>query len=265
MQNTLQFKQPSAALQTTNYEFVQVGNCDLYWGDCFDVMPTLPDKSVDAIICDLPYGTTACKWDIVLPLDKLWQQYERIINPNGAIVLFGSQPFTSALVMSNPKLFKYEWIWKKSRPANFMNAKFQAMKIHENIIVFGLGKTKYNPIKELGNKNHATKPRNSFKESIYNERQPIRPPDTNELKCPKSIIEVKSSNNIKNEHPTQKPVALMEYLIKTYTNEGETVLDNCMGSGTTGVACENTNRRFIGIEKERNYFDISVNRIVNNT
>jgi site-specific DNA-methyltransferase (adenine-specific) len=163
--------------------------------------------------------------------------------------------------MSNPKLFKYEWIWKKSRPANFMNAKFQAMKIHENIIVFGIGKTKYNPIKELGNKNHATKSRNSFKESIYNERQPIRPPDTNEMKYPKSIIEVKSSNNIKNEHPTQKPLELMEYLVKTYTNEGDLVLDNTAGSGTTAIACLNTNRQFIVMEKEQKYYDIILKRV----
>ncbi len=232
-------------------------------GDCLELMKDIPNESIDMILCDLPYGTTACKWDTIIPFAPLWEQYERIIKKNGAIVLFGSQPFTSALVMSNPKLFKYEWIWKKSRPANFMNAKFQAMKIHENIIVFGLGKTKYNPIKELGNKNHATKPRNSFKESIYNERQPIRPPDTNELKYPKSIIEVKSSNNIKNEHPTQKPVALFEYLIKTYTNEGETVLDNCAGSGTTGIACINTDRKYILIEKDPTYYELIKNRIDN--
>ena len=238
-----------------------VSRSTLFWADCFDVFPLIADKSIDAIICDLPYGTTACKWDSVLPFEKLWKQYERIIKPNGAIVLFGSQPFTSSLVMSNPKLFKYEWIWKKSRPANFMNAKFQAMKIHENIIVFGFGKIKYNPIKEIGSKNHATKPRNSFKESIYNTRQPTRPPNTNELKYPKSIIEVKSSNNIKNEHPTQKPLELLEYLVKTYTNEGDMVLDNTMGSGTTGLACLKTNRQFIGIEKEKQYYDVAVRRL----
>jgi DNA modification methylase len=245
-------EQPFCATDVSGSTFVNA--------DCFDVFPFIEDKSIDAIICDLPYGTTACKWDSILPFDKLWKEYERIIKPNGAIVLFGSQPFTSALIMSNPKLFKYEWIWKKSRPANFMNAKFQAMKIHENIIVFGIGKTKYNPIKELGNKNHATKPRNSFKESIYNERQPIRPPDTNEMKYPKSIIEVKSSNNIKNEHPTQKPLELMEYLVKTYTDEGDIVLDNTMGSGTTNLACIKLNRKSIGIEKEKQYYDVAVRR-----
>jgi len=237
------------------------GKKEILLGDCLELMKDIPNGSIDMILCDLPYGTTACKWDTIIPFDKLWEQYERIIKPNGAIVLTASQPFTSALVMSNPKMFKYEWIWKKSRPANFMNAKFQAMKIHENILVFGMGKIKYNPIKELGNKNHATKPRNSFKESIYNERQPIRPPDTNELKYPKSIIEVKSANNIENLHPTQKPVALFEYLIKTYTNEGDLVLDNTAGSGTTAIACLNTNRQFIVMEKEQKYYDIILKRV----
>ncbi len=246
--------------QTPLLHIADVSGSALFQGDCLDIMPLIPDNSIDCIITDPPYGTTACKWDSVIPFDKMWKQLNRIIKTNGAIVLFGSQPFTSALIMSNSKLFKYEWIWKKSRPANFMNAKFQAMKIHENIIVFGIGKTKYNPIKELGNKNHATKSRNSFKESIYNERQPIRPPDTNEMKYPKSIIEVKSSNNIKNEHPTQKPLELMEYLIKTYSNENDMILDFTMGSGTTCLAAKNLNRKFIGIEKEPKYYEIACQR-----
>ena len=228
--------------------------------DCFDVFPFIKDKSIDAIICDLPYGTTACKWDSILPFDKLWEQYERIIKPNGAIVLFGSQPFTSALVMSNPKLFKYEWIWKKSRPANFMNAKFQAMKIHENIAIFSNGKPTYNPQMRVGVKwSRAGKKQHTTdtlgQSTLFNNGS-----DKSEMKYPKSIITFSNADKTKNEHPTQKPLELMEWLIKTYTNEGDMVLDNTMGSGTCGLAAIKNNRRFIGIEKEKQYYDVAVRR-----
>jgi site-specific DNA-methyltransferase (adenine-specific) len=228
--------------------------------DCFDVFPNIEDKSIDAIICDLPYGTTACKWDTILPFDKLWKEYERIIKPNGAIVLFGSQPFTSALVMSNPKMFRYEWVWKKSRPANFMNAKYQPMKYHENILVFSKKTHNYYPIKIKGNKNHASKPRQG-KSNIYNIENNKNGIDINDMKYPQSIADFKSTDSTKNLHPTQKPIELMEYLVKTYTKEGDMVLDNCMGSGTTGLACKKTYRNFLGIEKDKHYFDVAVRRI----
>ena len=238
-------------------------NYKLLQGDCIEQMKTIKSGSVDAIITDPPYGTTACKWDSVIDFELMWQQINRIIKPNGAIVLFGSQPFTSSLIMSNPKMFRYEWVWQKSRPANFMNTKYQPMKYHENILVFSVKRHNYYPIKFKGNKNHASKPRNG-KSNIYNIKNNKNGVDTNDMKFPKSIAEFKSTDSTKNLHPTQKPIALMEYLIKTYTNENETVLDFTMGSGSTGVACQNTKRNFIGIERDNKYFDIATNRIKEN-
>jgi len=225
-------------------------------------MKDIPDKSIDAIICDLPYGTTACKWDIVIPFEPLWEQYKRIIKDNGAIVLFGSQPFTSALVMSNLKWFKYEWVWNKKLAGNGILAKIQPLKIHENIIVFSNGKVRYNPQMTKGRlrkkmfngvgKTEILQTLSECKETFNDEYYPV------------SIQEFSmAGSRINRLHPTAKPVALLEYLIKTYTNEGETVLDNTMGSGTTGVACVNTNRNFIGIEKDDKYFEIASNRIKN--
>ena len=176
--------------------------------------------------------------------------------------MFGSQPFTSALVMSNIKMFRYEWVWKKSRPANFMNAKYQPMKYHENILVFSVKKHNYYPIKIKGNKNHASRPREG-KSNIYNIENNKNGIDVNDMKYPQSIADFKSTDSTKNLHPTQKPVALFEYLIKTYTNEGDLVLDNCAGSGTTAIACINTNRNYILMEKEQKYFDI-INERINN-
>jgi site-specific DNA-methyltransferase (adenine-specific) len=232
----------------------------LLHGDCLELMKQIPDGSIDAIITDPPYGTTACKWDSVIPFDLMWQQLNRIIKPNGAIVLFGSEPFSSALRMSNIKNYKYDWIWEKSRPANFMNAKIQPMKYHENILIFSNKKHNYYPIKFKGNKNHASKPRNG-KSNIYNIENNKNGIDVSDIKNPKSIISIKSTDSTKNLHPTQKPIALMQYLIKTYTNENETVLDFTMGSGSTGVACKNLNRKFIGIEMDDKYFEIAKNRI----
>jgi site-specific DNA-methyltransferase (adenine-specific) len=237
-------------------------------GDCLIVMKDIPDKSIDMILCDLPYGTTACKWDTIIPFEPLWEQYKRIIKDNGAIVLTASQPFTSALVMSNIKIFKYEWIWVKSKPTGFINAKNAPLKKHENILVFSKGKT------SNGNKNNMMyNPQGlivsgKFKKSKYDERDilGVRPCRKNEgyvqeySNYPNSILEFQGET--KPTHPTQKPVALFEYLIKTYTNESETVLDNCMGSGTTGVACKNLNRNFIGIEKDPEYFKIAEKRIM---
>jgi site-specific DNA-methyltransferase (adenine-specific) len=232
----------------------------IYQGDCLEVMKSIDDKSIDMILCDLPYGTTACKWDNIIPFEPLWTNYKRIIKDNGAIVLTASQPFTSKLVLSNLKIFRHSWIWEKTRPANFMNAKYQPMKYHEDILVFGLNSINFYPIKTKGEKNHASQPRNG-KSNIYAIENNNAGIDINDIKNPSSIIKIKSTDSTQNLHPTQKPVALFEYLIKTYTNEGELVLDNCIGSGTTAIACMQTNRNFIGIELEPKYVDIANKRI----
>lgn len=216
------------------------------------------------ILCDLPYGTTACKWDTIIPFEPLWEQYKRIIKDNGAIVLTASQPFTSALVMSNVKMFKYELIWEKSRPSNFMLAKKQFLKSHEAICVFYKSQPTYNPIMtdadpDLIDKRKNLNPTFTKGNLIPNRRLPKSRVADNGLRFPRSVIKVKSATN--QIHPTQKPVALFEYLIKTYTNEGDLVLDNCAGSGTTGVAARNLNRNFILIEKEPEYIDIINKRL----
>lgn len=242
---------------------------DLRKGDCLELMKDLPDKSIDAIIADLPYGTTACKWDTIIPFDKLWEQYERIIKPNGAIVLTAQQPFTSALIMSNTKLYKYNWHWNKVKPSSFFNAKNAPMKKVEDICVFSFGAIAngsknlmiYNPqgLIECG------KIRPPKNDSVPNQSTiGKRPSRANSYRqeftnYPTDLIEF--SFEQKPIHPTQKPVPLFEYLIKTYTNKGETVLDNTMGSGTTGVACINTNRNFIGMELDDKYFEIAKARI----
>ena len=233
----------------------------LMQGDCLERMKEIPDGSVDMVLCDLPYGTTACKWDIVIPFKPLWEQYNRIIKPNGAICLFGSEPFSSALRMSNIKNFKYDWIWDKKIPSGMSYARFQPMRQTENISVFCNGKTVYNPqmvkrdkpIKKGGNKYSPSAPIQACKEGKDFKK-------TYEYKNPINII-VFDKIRKGSLHPTQKPVALLEYLIKTYTNEGETVLDNCMGSGSTGVAALNTGRNFIGIELDPDYFAIAKGRI----
>jgi len=236
-------------------------------GDCLELMKSIKDGSVDMILCDLPYKITACKWDKLIPFELMWEQYNRIIKDKGAIVLTASQPFTSALVMSNPKMFKYEWIWEKTRFTGNLNATIMPLKAHENVLVFCKGKTPYFPIKTEAPEHMVDKRKNinpSYVKGggVYNNSKPfvnIRKKDDG-TRYPTSIQKFKNPNN-NTMHPTQKPVELMEYLINTYTNEGETVLDNCMGSGTTGVACINTNRRFIGIEQDDKYFDICVERL----
>ena len=233
---------------------------DLRQGDCLEIMKDIPDKSIDMILCDLPYGTTACKWDVIIPFDKLWEQYNRIIKDNGAIVLFGSEPFSSQLRMSNLKMYKYDWVWNKKKAGNIFLAKYQPMKIHENIMIFGKMKTAYFPImverdKIKKSKNYGTG------ETMGGDRKKEEKVYIYDKKNPISILEFSNASQKGKVHPTQKPVALLEYLIKTYTNEGETVLDNCMGSGSTGVACINTNRNFIGIELDETYFNIAKERI----
>ena len=237
----------------------------LLHGDCLDLMASIPDGSIDMICADLPYGTTACKWDTIIPFDPLWTHYKRVIKSNGSIVLFGSQPFTSALVMSNPKWFKYEVIWFKNVPTGMAQASYAPMKYHENILVFcegkidtfnkemeqreGVGKDCYKYEHYCGESNHVK----LDKVKKFYDANLVNPSSV-------QLFTVVPNRNGK-VHPTQKPVSLLEYLIRTYTNEGETVLDNCMGSGTTGVACKNTGRNFIGIEKDAGYFEIARNRI----
>jgi len=245
-----------------------VSRSTFYQGDCLVEMDKIADKSVDMILCDLPYGTTACKWDSVIPFEPLWKQYERIIKDNGAIVLFSSQPFTTDLINSNRNIFKYEIIWDKIGGSNFQLAKVQPLKRHENILVFGKMKVVYNPQMKLREKpkDYSNSSYDALKNGMHfnsNDFESAKKIRTE--KYPDTIIEIsgqsKECNNVNRVHSTQKPVELMEYLIKTYTNECETVLDNCMGSGTTGVACKKTGRHFIGIEKDEKYFEIAVSRV----
>ena len=236
-------------------------------GDCLEVMPTLPDKSIDMILCDLPYGTTACKWDTIIPFEPLWEQYKRIIKDNGAIVLFGSEPFSSYLRMSSIKIYKYDWIWYKNNPTGIGLVGKQPMRSYENVMVFNcVGMFYPQKMKSritdrgLGGYNG----RFSSKKSDHYGFQPKKhaPNRLYEFVNPWNVLEFNVEPRSKGYlHPTQKPVALFEYLIKTYTNEGETVLDNCAGSGTTAIACINTNRNYILIEKEKGYIDIINNRV----
>ena len=236
--------------------------------DCLLEMPKLPDGCVDCIITDLPFGTTACKWDTVIPFEPLWKQYKRVIKPNGAIVLFGSQPFTSALIMSNPKMFKYEWIWEKNKGSNFATVKYQPMKEHENICIFGNGKLTYNetriersesgknmvrkPVTSKGHRKNDQSVTGNFDSGHNNVNLDV------ETRCARSIIKFNTEVGL---HPTQKPTKLLEFLINTYTNESELILDSCAGSFTTAIACLNTNRRYICIEKDLTYFNIGKKRI----
>ena len=237
-------------------------------GDCLEVMQTILDKSVDMILCDLPYGTTACKWDTIIPFEPLWEQYKRIIKDNGAIVLTASQPFTSALVMSNIKDFRYEIIWEKERPTNIFFLKKQIAKYHENILVFYSKQPIYNPqmVKREGNHSQKekeydlTKCNNNGSKTHLKQTYAYSKDYNPELVYPKSVLKINRDRQ-KDAHPTQKPVALFEYLIRTYTNEGCTILDNCIGSGTTAIACINTGRNYIGIEKEEKYCRIAEERI----
>jgi site-specific DNA-methyltransferase (adenine-specific) len=235
---------------------------ELHHADCFDIFPSIADKSIDAIICDLPYGTTACKWDIVLPFDKLWDSYERIIKPNGAIILFGKNPFTAKLILSNEKLFRYELIWEKTRAGNNMQVCKQPSAIHENILIFYKQQPTYNDIKFKVDEKYIDK-RKSINNSFYNNGHYsgiMKRKADDGFRHPQSVLPFNSVWE-KNMHPTEKPIELLDWLIKSYTNENDMVLDNTMGSGTTGVACINTNRQFIGIEKEKQYFDKAVHKM----
>lgn len=231
----------------------------IYHGDCLELMPQIESGSIDMILCDLPYGTTQCKWDIIIPFDKLWQEYERIIKPNGAIVLSGSEPFSSYLRLSNIKLYKYDWVWDKVKGTGFLNAKRQPMRNHEIVSVFYKNQCTYNPQKTFGHINKKTFRAKHLQTEVYGQMTQDYFYESTE-RYPRSIQVFSTDTQNSSLHPTQKPVALFEYLIKTYTNENEIVLDNCAGSCTTALACKKTNRRFICIEKEQKYFDIGQKR-----
>lgn len=234
---------------------------NLIKGDCLVEMKNIPSGSVDAIICDPPYGITACKWDSVIPFDKMWEQLNRIIKPNGAVVLFGSEPFSSALRMSNIKNYKYDWIWEKSKATNFLNAKKQPLRAKENILIFYKKQSTYNPQMTKGKPYNRGTRKKQTSDDVYGSFNQIEVASDGD-RYPRDVLYFKTSETEGRVfHKTQKPVALMEYIIKTYTNENETVLDFTMGSGTTGVACVNTNRNFIGIEMDDKYFEIGKNRI----
>lgn len=235
----------------------------LLWGDCLEEMKSIPEGSVNMVLCDLPYGTTQNKWDSVIPFADLWAEYKRLCK--GAILLTAAQPFTSALVMSNPALFKYQWVWAKSKVTGVLNAKKQPLRNHEDVLVFYATQPTYNPqgLKAFGKRRDIGAKRGGRSSENYGRISDTE--DGNYLQestgYPRTVLQIPSEG--KTVHPTQKPVALMEYLIRTYTNEGDTVLDNTMGSGTTGVAAVQTGRDFIGIERDHDYFCIAAERIYN--
>lgn len=244
----------------------------LHQGDCLKLMKKIADKSVDLILSDLPYGTTACKWDSIIPFEQLWIEYERIIKDNGTFILTASQPFTSALIMSNPKLFKYELIWEKSKASNFVHANFQPLKAHENIVVFSKGGSAQGSKSPMTyNKQMTTGKPFSYIATDISSKEVLSKgggkgdvkKQSNGERNPRSVLYFKTADSEGKLHPVQKPIALFEYLIKTYSNEGEVVLDNCIGSGTTAIAAINTNRKWIGIEMEEKYVEIANNRINN--
>jgi site-specific DNA-methyltransferase (adenine-specific) len=245
-----------------------MNNVTLINGDCLKKMKNIPDKSVDCIITDLPYGTTNCKWDCVISLDKLWIEYKRIIKNNGAILLFAQTPFDKILGASNIKMLRYEWIWEKTQATGHLNAKKMPMKAHENILVFYKKLPTYNPQMTEGHT-----PIHSYTKyvstqnntEIYGKMNKEISGGGETIRYPRSVLTFASDKQTCYLHPTQKPLALLEYMVKTYTNEGDTILDSCMGSGTTGVAALNLGRNFIGIEKDEKYFNIAKNRIIMET
>lgn len=243
---------------------MDIGNGEFWMGDCLELMADIPDGSFDMILCDLPYGTTACKWDTVIPFEPLWKHYWRVAKPNAAIVLTASQPFTTALIGSKIDRFKYEWIWKKDKPSNFALANRQPLKYHENICVFYRSQPTYN--KQMQAREGSGASRVKYQVDNSNQKSDHltlgdKPKMFGELKNPSSVQEVSTGRRQDIIHPTQKPVALFEYLIKTYTNPGEMVLDNCAGSGTTAIAAERTNRKWLCIEQDEEYYEKACERV----
>ena len=240
----------------------------LYQGDCLEIMKEIPDKSIDMVLCDLPYGNTPLHWDKNIPSDKLWDSYHRVCKNNAAIVLFGNEPFASHLRLSNEKEYRYDWYWKKERLTNVFQIKRRCGKVIENIMVFYKEQPIYNPQKTIYTGKPVTNKigENARFSLTQNTNSNVRPFEYHDdgTRYPTQLLEFNRDNPRERLHPTQKPISLLEYLIKTYTNEGMTVLDNCMGSGSTGVACKHTNRNFIGIELDERYFEIAKERIKNN-
>jgi len=233
---------------------------DLRYGDTIEQMKLIPDKSIDAIICDLPYGTIQNKWDSIIPFKELWEQYERIIKIDGAIVLTAQQPFTSALIMSNTKIYKYNWVYQKNKSTGFLNAKKQPLNDYEDICVFYKKQCTYNPQMVAAEKTYKRGFVKRKKSDCYGEEKDFEQLETG-LRYPKRIQYFNNNKTQEQKHSTQKPIDLFEYLIKTYSNENDTILDNTFGSCTTGIACINTNRNFIGIENNMDYFNISLKRV----
>ena len=249
-------------------DFLEGESVKLLQGDCLELLKDIPDGSIDAVMTDMPYGTTACKWDTVVDLDALWVEIKRITKPNAAIVMTASQPFTTTLIASNIKNFKHEWVWQKNRGSNFATVKYQPFKEHESVLVFSRAseKVNYYPIKQersaggASRANYDVNASNTGKRDVYGNIKATNQGKIPKLRYPSSVQRFNTEVGL---HPTQKPVALMEYLIKTYTNEHDVVIDMFMGSGSTGVAAKNLNRRFIGIELDPDYFAIAKNRIEN--
>ena len=234
----------------------------VYLGDCLELMKEIPDKSIDMILCDLPYGTTSCSWDIIIPFEPLWKEYERITKDNAAIILTGSEPFSSYLRLSNIKYYKYDLYWKKEKPTNFFQLKRRFGKCTENIMIFYKKQPTYNPqkIRHTG-KPVTNNPKGNHASIITGINKKVLPYLDDGTRFPNDILEFRREVLSTTVHPTQKPVALFEYLIKTFTNEGDLILDNCAGSGTTGMACINTNRKYILMEKEEKYYNVILDRI----
>ena len=235
----------------------------LLCGDCLELMKRIPNGSIDMVLSDLPYGTTRCRWDTPINLQELWKQYRRVVKENGAIVLFSAQPFTTELISSNKAMYRYEWIWRKTQPSGFMNAKKMPLRTHENIEIFYRKPPTYNPQMTHGHQRKtatAYGTRESDGSSCYGREERNYTYDSTD-RYPVDVLQYSTGDKSKRLHPTQKPVDLLEYLVKTYTNPGETVLDNCMGAGSTGVACMNTGREFVGMELDPEYYQIAKERI----
>lgn len=249
--------------QTSNIDTTKMDNTeaksvklDLYKGDCLEIMKDIKDNSIDMILCDLPYGCTKNKWDIIIPFEKLWEQYNRIIKKNGAIVLFGSQPFTSQLIVSNLKMFRYCLVWEKNKFSDFLNAKRKPMKTNEDICLFYKRQPTYNPQYTYGDPYKRWNSQKAVdKQTNYGGHKKNVAESKDGKRLPTTVLKFNRIERPK--HPTQKPVDLLEWLVKTYSNEGETILDNCMGVGSTGEACKKTNRNFVGIELDEKYFNIA--------
>lgn len=243
---------------------MKIENNNIYHGDCLDVLPYIIEQSIDIILCDLPYGSTKNKWDIIIPFEKLWPQYERIIKNNGIIILFGQGMFTAKMMLSNEKLWKYNLIWEKDRPSGFLNAKIMPLRSHEDICIFYKNTPKYFPIMTEGKSSHSIGKVKGDKKCINNNNYGDfgRVETIGTQKYPRSVH--KYNKHHPPIHPTQKPVELCEYLIKTYSNENDVVMDNCIGSGSTIIAAQNTNRQYIGVEKDNTYFQLAKERIEKN-